>query len=493
MASLAQPVPPARLARHHELSGDLAAAAVAWGAAGRAALGVYSKHEALRFIARALALLPEGAPERFELHELREGVLRVLGRRPEQRVELEAMRAHAERTREPRLLAIALSRLARHDLDASRPVGVEAMLRRALEASIEAGDKSAEVEALRLFGQLRRDQGDVHGAVEALDRALARAGLDADQLGPRGQTLIQKAILLWRTGDLSSALESSAEAVAIFRRLGQKGLEASALNSLGVALYSSGAYEDAVAVVRASIHLDRQAGDRLHLGRKVSNLGQLYADLGDVPRALEFLKRALDVFERLDDLAGRADTLSAMAELLVEQVGDLDAAQQALDASRTISVRLGDPYDLAHERLVRAALLEAQGDLEGAERVAAEALAQSRAAAAVGYELLAGALRAKLLGRLGRSDAARDAAREVETIVRAHGVVERAQRVHLELATAWTLAEDHDGAARARTAARAVVDAHLAQIRAPELRERYLATPIVRAIRAENPAPPEAP
>src|SRR5690606_7313185 len=101
-----------------------------------------------------------------------------------------------------------------------------------------------------------------------------------------------------------------------------------------------------------------------------SNVGQMYADLGDVPRALEFLRRALDVFESLDDLAGRADALSAMAELLVEQVGDLEAAQTALDDARRIAERLGDPYDLAHERIVRASLQAARGDHEGAEHAA---------------------------------------------------------------------------------------------------------------------------
>src|SRR5690606_20340332 len=121
-----------------------------------------------------------------------------------------------------------------------------------LEASIEAGDKSAEVEVMRLYGHLRRDQGDVEGALEAFDRALARAGLDPDQLAARGMTLVQKAILLWRVGNLPSALDASAEAIAIFRRLGLKGQEAHALNALGIGLYSSGAFEDAIAAIRAS-------------------------------------------------------------------------------------------------------------------------------------------------------------------------------------------------------------------------------------------------
>jgi tetratricopeptide (TPR) repeat protein len=483
LSNLGARIAPARIARHHELAGDQAAAALAWKEAGKAALHVYSNRDALRFFARALELLPDESPARFDIHEMREGILRIQGRRSEQRIELEAMRALAEQARDPRLLAIALARLARHDLDASRPAGVEGMLRRALDAAIEAGDKSGEVEVLRLFGHLRRDQGDVQGALDAFDRALARAGLESSQLAARGLTLVQKAILEWRVGQLQASLDASAEAVVIFRRLGHKGHEAHALNSLGVSLYSNGAYEDAIAVLRASVILDREAGHRLTLGRKASNIGQIYADLGDVSRALEYLRRALDVFESLDDLAGRIDALTAMAELLIEQIGDLPAAANALDSARAIAERLGNPYNLAHESIVRASLHLVRGEHEKAEYVAGAALGHARSAAAKGYELLAGALRARSLAKLGRLEEVRQLAEQVQAGVRSKGMVARAQRVHFHLSLAFQRAGEQDKAAQALQDARAVVEAHLEQIRDEALRSRYLETPLVRAIR----------
>src|SRR5690606_30479419 len=340
LTELNVPVPPARLAYHREQAGDRTGAAEAYLAAGHSAQAMYSHEDAMRFFGRVLALLPPHSPHAFEAHEAREHILRALGRRSEQRLELEALRAMAERSRDPRQIAAAFNRLARFDLDAARPTGVEAVLRRALDAAIEAEDKPSEIEALRLLGQLRREQGDTVGAIEALDRALARTGVDPDLLSARGQTLVQKAILLWRAGRIEESLEASAEAVVIFRRLGLTGHGAQALSSLGVALAHRGAFEDAIQVMRASILLDREAGDRLHLGRKVSNVGQLYAELGDADNGLAFLRRALDVFEVLDDQAGHTDTLCAMGELLAEQVGDLEAAASALSQARTIAERI---------------------------------------------------------------------------------------------------------------------------------------------------------
>lgn len=483
LTALDVPVPPARLAYHREQAGDTAGAAEAYLAAGHSAQAMYSHEDAMRFFGRVLALLPPHSPRAFEAHEAREHILRALGRRQEQRHELESLRALAERSRDPRQIAVAFSRLARFDLDAARPTGVEAMLRRALDAAIEGDDKASEIEALRLLGQLRREQGDGAGAIEALDRALARAGVEPEFLSARGQTLVQKAILLWRAGRLEDSLEASAEAVVIFRRLGLKGHEAHALGSLGVALAHRGAFEDAIQVMRASILLDREVGDRLHLGRKVSNVGQLYAELGDVETSLAFLKRALDVFEIVDDQSGQSDTLCAMGELLAEQVGDLEAAESALFEARVIAERIQDPYDLAHVCLVESGIHLTRGNSEKAERLARDAASHGRAAGAFGYEVLAMATRAEALARAGRPDHARRLVREVREALAGRQDLERAERIHARLATALELANEPDLAAAARTEARAVVQGRLDQIRDEALRRRYLDSHMVQAIR----------
>ncbi|HJL16846.1 MAG TPA: AAA family ATPase, partial [Sandaracinaceae bacterium LLY-WYZ-13_1] len=487
LTALDVPVPPARLAHHREQAGDRARAAEAYLAAGHAAQAMYSHEEAMRFYGRALALMPAHSDRSFEAHESREQILRALGRRVEQRNELEALRAHAERSRDPRQAAVAFSRLARFDLDAARLAGVDALLRRALDAAIEADDKSSEIEALRLLGQLRREQGDTHGAIEALDRALARAGTDPAYLSARGQTLVQKAILLWRAGHLGQSLEASAEAVVIFRRLGLKGHEAHGLSSLGVALAHKGAFEDAIQMMRASILLDREVGDRLHLGRKVSNVGQLYAELGDVDNAMGFLQRALEVFETVDDQSGRSDTLCAMAELLAEQVGDLDAADGVLFDARAIAERIRDPYDLSHVCLVETAVLLQRDDLARAERVAKEAVGHGRAAGAKGYEILAMATRAEILARLERLDEARRLAEEVQRLAEGRRDLERAERIYLSLAQTFALTDRRDTAREALSDAEAVVDGRLAQIRDEGLRRSYLDSHVVRAIRSGLP------
>ncbi|MFO0714806.1 MAG: protein kinase [Sandaracinus sp.] len=489
LSGLAAKPPPARIARHLELAGEGVLAARAYREAGFLARSVYSNRDALRFFARSLALLPDGSPECFEIHEVREQILRVLSLRSEQRVELEHMRAIAERSRDPKLLAIAYDRLARHELDAGRGLGVDAMLRKALDAAISSGDRAAEIEALRLLGQLRRDQGDTVGAVEALDRALIRAGNDPEHLAARGLTLANRGTLKWRAGNVTEAIESAAESIAIFRRLGLKGHKAHALNSLGVALLSNGLFEDAIACIRASVVLDREAGDRIHVGRKVSNVGQIYAELGDTARAREFMERAIYVFDRADDAGGRADTLSALAELMIEQVGDLDRAAELLDEARRVAERLDDAYDLAHERIVRAEWHFARKDYARAEQVAREGVTHARAAATLAYELLAAAVQSRCLAKLERREEAIRLASGVVADVTTRGSIERAERILAHGAQALFDAGERDKARDAATKARGVLDARLVRVRDESLRHRYLETPVARLVRELESAP----
>lgn len=484
LSTMQQRPPPARIARHLELAGERLFAARAYRDAGHAARNVHSNRDALRFYARTLDLLPETSPERFELYELRENMYRNLSLRAEQRGELEAMRALAEHLRDPKLLAIAYNRLARCDLDLARTVGVEAVLRKALDAALAGNDRRSEIEALRLFGHLRRDQGDSVGALEMLDRALLRAGNDPDLLAVRGLVLANRANLLWRTGALDRSIESSAESIAIFRRMNQKSLQAHALNTLGVALASQGDFEDAIHCIRASVVLDRECGDRIHVGRKVSNIGQLYAELGDTENAVEYLERALLVFERADDPSARTDTLSALAELLVEQAPDLERAMGVLDQARVSAERVGDNADLAHERIVRSIYLEARGELAAAEEAAREAVTHARAAGTLGYELLASAMYAVGLSRAGKFDAALRVATEVETQAAARGAFERAERVYMKLAETLFLAGRPERARPALAAAVQALEARLERIRDPRLRTRFQDGPISQAVRS---------
>jgi hypothetical protein len=133
---------------------------------------------------------------------------------------------------------------------------------------------------------------------------------------------------------------------------------------------------------------------------------------------------------------------------------------------------------------VESALHLERGDATRGERFARDAISHARSAGARGYELLAMATRAEALARAGRLDDARRLARDVSASIDGRRDLERAERIHLRLATALSLASDDTLSAHARAQARAVVDARLEHIRSDALRHRYLESRLVRSIRS---------
>ena len=467
---------PGRIARHLEQAGERAAAAREYLEAADAARAVYSNREALRFFTRALQLLsPEDNDSRFRAHEGREQILRFLGRPHEQAVELEAMRSIARRHGGPQRRATALLRSARFDLDAARFDAVSELLPEAVEAAHASGDRSLEIDALRLQAELARSRGEPEAALAACDEALDRAGTSRALLDQRAHVLIQRGILLRRSGRTDDAFEAYAEAIVIFRRLGIRRSEAFALSSLGVALTANGLYEDAITVFRASILIDRETGDRLRLGRKLSNVGQLYDALGDHENGLAFVQRALDVFEAVDDRAGRCDALSAIAEMMLEAGEDPLAATVPLDQARRIATRLGSRYELARERVVRAQLEHRAGRLGRAAEAARAAIEAARREGLVAFELHALARLAAIKAATGE-DGAAAIAEEVTRRLAGGAIIERAERIWLLLSEALRATGAQQAADVAHARAAAAVRAKAEAIRSEHLRIRFLTT-----------------
>ena len=473
----------ARIAHHLERANDGAAAANAYLEAAEAARNSYSNREALKFFQRALSLLPSGSHRRFRAHAARENIMRGMGNRSDRRREIDRMRIYADHTGDPELIAVAYNRLARYQIEASAPDGVGGILERSLKAARESGNRAAEVEALRLSAQLACDEGEIQRSIENCNRALARAGDMPDLLPARGAVRIQLSHDYRLLGRLDEAEEASAEAVVICRRLGLRGQEAHALNALGVVLAAKGEYEDAIALIRTSISMDREIGERLYIGRKLSNIGQLYKELGDIDRSVEFLEHALMVFGAVRDDLAEADALNSLAEALVEEGEDLSRAVAFLDRAKQICDRTHDPYDGSRELIVRASVLAAQGQLDEAERCCTQAWSITKDAGIVSQGLQARADLAWVLARQGRSDEADEVARDALSGAESHEVVERVERVYISLSEAFRSLGDEGMQQKCLGAAAGLVEDRIDRIRDPEMRVLYEKTRAVTAIR----------
>ena len=390
---LARGLTAAMVARHLARGLDSSRAAEFYLEAAATARGSYQTQLATRYFRRALALLPENDLRRIKAHDALEGISRVQGRWRERRHHLAAMRKLARTSNNAGWIARALLRTARLEQDQGYLSRGLASTQLAEKAARQAGSATAEIRAQSLMAEMLRDLGDMQGALAACDRALETAAKSEVSARLRAEVLRARGTLLRRVGRVHEAVESHAEAIAVFKQVGARRLEARAKNSLAFAMFVLGRFEDAIALALDAIRIDLAIGGRLQIAKTLSNIGQSYARLGDLPRGLAYLKRAREAHERYGDQDSRADTLLSTAEVLID-IGDLDAASGFVGDAGALNAVSGSAYDSVHEKIVRALLARASGDSSAAVMHAFDARQAAEAQAYVAYHFYAMAIEA---------------------------------------------------------------------------------------------------
>lgn len=464
----------ALIARHFE-QGEAPSKAADWYIkAAKSAHRTHATAEAYQFYTRALDLLPTNSSRRFLTHAEREDLLRSMGQTEERRRELDAILRLADDPSHPERKVVALARLGRYQQDLNQFGSLGATATQGLEVAKAIGERRYEVEALRLLSAYNKNLARWDEALSLCEQALSICDALEDGMDERALTLVQQGQLLRRVGRHHDAAAAYAEAIVIFDRQENMRQQSVALSSLGVALASMGRLEDAATVIRTSLSIDRDIGETLHAGRKLSNIGQLYAILGDLDLAMRFLERAVVTAERTSDPEAVPDALCALAELLLDRgsspksvLGHLDRAKQLLD-------KVDNPYHQARERMVRADALRRMHPRDAV--TVAEAAAALGKSASTGYWLMSLATLARCQVEIGDTSSAQSNVEEVLAYLESDHARDAVEREDRLLAVIVIAARDIDAAlfARAMRAFEKALGRQLAALRSPVFRRSYL-------------------
>lgn len=361
--------------------------------AAQSARANYQTRLATRCYRRAIALLDDDDLRLLEAHESMEAICRNRGRWRERRKHLKRLRELAKQSGKPFWVATALLGTARFEFDAGHLAKALASAQRAEQTASSADSSFIAVEAQALTSEILRDLGDMQGALAAVDRALNTASGSDVSVRLRAEVLRSRGTLLRRMGRVHESVQAHAEAIAVFKRVGARRLEAQAKSSLAFAMYVLGKFEDGVALALDSIQIDLAIGGRFQIAKTLSNIGQCYAGLGDLERGLAYLKRAREAHERYGDQDSRADTLLATAEVLIE-AGDRGAAAVLVGDAGALTQVTGSAYDSIHEKILRAVLARQSGDSSTAVMKAFDARQAAEAQAYVAFHFYAMAVEA---------------------------------------------------------------------------------------------------
>ena len=166
-------------------------------------------------------------------------------------------------------------------------------LRTALDTLLDRagrGDSEAAELGLRLantLGQFWYRHSHLQEGISILERSLEVCS-DVDEL-QRATALRHLGTLLETRRDVDAARARFEEALATYRRRGDREGEAKCLNSLGVVARTAGDLPGAEAYLVESLALRRELGDVPGTANRLSNLALVLIDRGEIARALDLL------------------------------------------------------------------------------------------------------------------------------------------------------------------------------------------------------------
>lgn len=372
----------ARVARQLALGGQKEEAVEKYLSAARHARNISGNRESFQLMTLALDLQPPDPRVLFDIHNEREQILRGWGRRRKQEEEVEALVTIAEQLGEKGATAVALGRALQFDQDGGRANRVLAKFDQAMAAAVAAGTPLLQADALRLRARALNDLGRNDEALDSVGKALQLLPGDNEGLRLRGEVLHTQGNIRFYTGKQREAVESYAEALALFRKLQFRRLEATMLMNIGFVSQCMGEYEGALRYYQDSYNIDLEIGDRFYTGAKLANIGQAHAEMGQFDRAEKYLRKAGDLCRSVEDTGGLSDTLTTLGQMRLWQgrVADarkylakgLDLARQAESAYSEMRARIylamakheaGEPHEAALNEAQVATELSRRSDM----------------------------------------------------------------------------------------------------------------------------------
>jgi CHAT domain-containing protein/Flp pilus assembly protein TadD len=150
---------------------------------------------------------------------------------------------------------------------------------------------------------------------------------------------------------LRKAIDKYAEALLLWREVGDQAGQANTLNNLAVAHYMLGEIKKALEYLQQALPLTRAVGNRAGEGETLTNIGYMYDSLGEKQKALESYNQSLPILRATGNRQGEAATLNNIGmvyDSLGEKQKALDYYSEVLPLARTVGDRAGEAGTLSN-------------------------------------------------------------------------------------------------------------------------------------------------
>lgn len=280
-------------------------------------LGHLGRKEDQREDLDALKQAALGDPRREREAKLREALfLESLGRKRDALDRL--VEATAKSSGEPALEARLHSKAGMLQFYLSDFAGGFESIRLALEYAGKASDRTLEAECRQIAGFGHYFRADYDQALAEMNRALLirREGGDETRIGSLSSNL---GLIYYDRGDLEAAEERFLDSLKVFRRIGFRRGEAVNLLNLGLVYLDMGRHERALDSFHGSLCIRRELGDRRAEGADLGNLASAWMQVGRLERAVPLLEDALSLAREFENLQSESANECRLGEVDLER------------------------------------------------------------------------------------------------------------------------------------------------------------------------------
>jgi class 3 adenylate cyclase/tetratricopeptide (TPR) repeat protein len=396
------------LAYHSEKAGRPEQACRYYWLAADVARTAFQNSLAEELYSRAIALADSSDPSAlFTLHASREAIYELLGKRAEQRQELQALQSLADELQDDEKRIEVLVKLADFHTNLGSYQEAARIAQAAVSLSQETRQGKMALAAHRAAVSTCYRSGDKDAAFRHGEIALQLCREFADR-SIEGQIHNLYGMIVLDGQSLSSARDYFEKSLSCFLETKELRAQAMALNNLGMVTGLMGDYPASQIYYEKSLAITQEIGFRTGEGYVLGNLGWVAGMQGDFLTARAYASQAIrigrEVGSRASELYGLIN-LSSYSCALGDDEAALSYAGQGLELGRAIQDRRAEAWALtvqghafaALERLSEATLayqaaLEIRTDLDQAALacepragLARVALAQSNLAAALAH------------------------------------------------------------------------------------------------------------
>ena len=209
------------------------------------------------------------------------------------------------------------------------------------QRAIETGKRAVKlypknVDAYICLGKAYSETGQIDLAIDTFKKAEFYATKDKDLI-----YIYNELGLNYDTkGDLDNAFFYYSKSLNLVKKLGNRKMEASALNNIAVIFYRKGDLNRALEYFKESLNLKTDEKDK---ATTYHNIGSIYNKKEDYNKAIEYYKKALDIYERYGEYKESGSTMLDLGNTY-RKIKDFENAYYYLSEGLKRVEKVGDKY-----------------------------------------------------------------------------------------------------------------------------------------------------